>query len=108
MAAAAAQDARDAVARSTRPSAAQWKAEQTAQVEAERQARREAAARLTPVTDAEIARYGAARQPEAGGRAGGEDRAAVLEEIRAEVGAISAKVGPAGRAGRRAGRRAAR
>jgi hypothetical protein len=38
--------------------AARWKAEQTAQVEADRQARAEASARLTPVTDAEIERYG--------------------------------------------------
>jgi conjugative relaxase-like TrwC/TraI family protein len=47
---------------------AEWtrlKAQQTAQVEAGRQARREASARLTPVTDAEIARYGADHQPEA-------------------------------------------
>ena len=44
--------------------AAQMKAEQTAQVDAERQARAEASARLTPVTDAEIARYGASAEPE--------------------------------------------
>jgi hypothetical protein len=37
---------------------AQMKAEQTAQVDAERQGRAEAAAQLTPVTDAELARYG--------------------------------------------------
>jgi hypothetical protein len=39
--------------------AARWKAEQTAQVQAGREARAEASARLTPVMDAEIARYGA-------------------------------------------------
>jgi hypothetical protein len=38
--------------------AARWQAEQTAQVEAGRQARAEASARLTPVTDAEIEKYG--------------------------------------------------
>ena len=54
--------------RSTRPTWAQLKAQQTAQVEADRQARAEASARLTPVTDAEIARYGVqqpAPEPEA-------------------------------------------
>ena len=90
---------------------AQMKAEQAAQVDAERQARAEASASLTPVTDAEIARYGASAEPpspEAGAAesdearkpAGaepeaadtGQDRAAALEEIRAEVGALSAKV----------------
>ena len=75
---------------------AQLKAEQTAQVEADRQARAEASARLTPVTDAEIARYGAGAEPEPEPRPRradtGQDRAAALEEIRAEVGALSAKV----------------
>jgi conjugative relaxase-like TrwC/TraI family protein len=41
------------------------KAQQTAQHEADRQARREAAARMTPVTDAEIARWGTEHQREA-------------------------------------------
>ena len=77
---------------------AQMKAVQAAQADAERQARAEASARLTPVTDAEIARYGASAEaepePEAEADAGqaGQDRAAALEEIRAEVGALSAKV----------------
>jgi hypothetical protein len=39
--------------------AEQWRAEQTARIEADRQAEAEAMARLTPVTDAELARYGA-------------------------------------------------
>ena len=77
---------------------AQMKAEQAAQVDAERQARAEASASLTPVTDAEIARYGTSAEPvpetvaEAAEPDTGQDRAAALEEIRAEVGALSAKV----------------
>jgi hypothetical protein len=43
--------------------AATWKAEQAAQVEADKRASREAAARRTPVTEAEIARYGAEAEP---------------------------------------------
>jgi len=39
--------------------AEQWREAQTAQIEAERQAEAEAMARLTPVTDAELAKYGA-------------------------------------------------
>lgn len=72
---------------------AEWarlKAEQAAQVDAERQARAAASASLTPVTDAEIARHGASTEPAAVDT--GQDRAAALEEIRAEVGALSAKV----------------
>jgi hypothetical protein len=38
--------------------AAQWKAGQTARIQADREAEAERMARLTPVTDAEIARYG--------------------------------------------------
>ena len=76
--------------------AARWRAEQTAQVEAARQARREAAARTTPVTDAEIARYGAAAEPEAEPEAeaadSGQGRAEIVEEIRQEIKTISAKV----------------
>ena len=82
------------------------KAQQAAQVDAERQARAEASASLTPVTDAEIARYGASAEPEPEVAAeaepgpeaepeaadAGQDRAAALEEIRAEVSALSAKV----------------
>ena len=72
------------VARIDPETAAQWRAEQTARVEAGKQARREAAARQTPGTEAEA-------EPEAEA-AGGEDQTAVLEEIRAEIGAISAAV----------------
>ena len=69
------------------------KAEQTAQAEAGRQARREASARACPVTDAEIVRYGTRPEPEAEPDAeAGQDRAASVEEIRAELGALSAKV----------------
>ena len=79
------------------------KAEQAAQVDAERQARREASASLTPVTDAEIARYGAAAEPEAEPAAEasrnrrprrqvGQDRAASLGGDPARRRAISAKV----------------
>ena len=81
---------------------AQMKAEQAAQVDADRQARAETSASLTPVTDAEIDRYGAGAEPEAGAAPeaepeaeavdGGQDRPAALEEIRQEVEAISAKV----------------
>jgi hypothetical protein len=42
--------------------AAKWRADQTAQVDADRQARAEAAARVCPVTDAEIAQYGTEEQ----------------------------------------------
>jgi conjugative relaxase-like TrwC/TraI family protein len=105
--------------------AARWRAEQTARVEAGRQARAEAAARACPVTDAEMARYGAQQpEPEAdavpewaaemrervsaamaeldaraergtGARRepeAGRERVAAIEEIRAEVEALSAKV----------------
>jgi len=121
--------------------AARLKAEQTARVEADRQARAEVSARLTPATDAEVARYGtgaqreaqaeadgtgwwntylagvhaqmdaeardlalrypvtdtemeaAAAQHEAREAAGaGQDRAEAAGEIRAELGALSAKV----------------
>jgi conjugative relaxase-like TrwC/TraI family protein len=89
--------------------AARWKAEQTAQVEAERVARREAAARRTPVTDAEIARYGAQAQSEAEAETAGGDRdqAAARAQVREEIEALGAKVDQlarqeADRAGRRA------
>ena len=75
---------------------AAMKAEQAAQVDAERQARAEASASLTPVTDAEIARHGTSAEPEPEPEPEaadtGQDRAAALEEIRAEVGALSAKL----------------
>ena len=73
--------------------AARWKAEQTAQVDADRQARKEAAARLTPVTDAELARYGAAAQaePEAEAAEVDHDQGAELGGIREEIEAVSAK-----------------
>ena len=44
---------------------AAMKAEQTAQVDADRQARREASARACPVTEAEVAMYGAEAEPRA-------------------------------------------
>jgi len=81
--------------------AARWKAEQTAQVEADRQARAEAMARLIPVTDAEIAKYGAQAQAEAEATAEPEpepeaaavdhDQGAELGGIREEIEAVSAK-----------------
>jgi hypothetical protein len=77
---------------------ARMRAEQTAQVEADRQARTEAAARLTPVTDAEIARYGG-RQPEPEPEAEGVPREyertqldADLAEIRERAEAIDEAV----------------
>jgi hypothetical protein len=69
---------------------AQLKAEQTARVQADREAEAEKMARLTPVTDAELERYGA--EAEAEGANTGADRAAAVEEIRAEVDTISARV----------------
>ena len=59
------------VARIDPEAAAQWRAEQTARVEAGKQARREAAARQTPVTEAEAARYGrsGSRKPSRSGAA---------------------------------------
>ena len=54
---------------------AQLKAEQTARIQADREAEAERMARLTPVTDAELARYGTP-QPEAqpAAEAGGGSR----------------------------------
>jgi conjugative relaxase-like TrwC/TraI family protein len=66
------------------------KAAQTEEVDADRKARAEASARLTPVTDAEVERYGASAEPEAADA--GQDRAAALGEIRTEVGELGAKV----------------
>lgn len=65
---------------------ARLKAEHTAQVEADRQARAEEAARRTPVTDAEIAKYGAEAQAAAEAEAG-----QFLDGIREELGAMRAK-----------------
>ena len=74
---------------------AEWtaqKALQTAQVEADRQARAEAAARRTPVTDAEADQYGTGARPEAEpGAEAGQDRADVMAGIREEIEALSAK-----------------
>jgi conjugative relaxase-like TrwC/TraI family protein len=72
---------------------AQWKAEQTASIEAWRAAEAERMARLMPVTDAELAKYGAgaARQAEAKAPDDG-GRARAVEEIRADLGTLSAKV----------------
>jgi len=69
---------------------AQLKAEQTARVQADREAEAERMARLAPVTDAEIERYGGEPEPAAADT--GANRTAALEEIRAEVDNISAKV----------------
>jgi hypothetical protein len=65
-----------------------------AQIEAARQARREASARLTPVTDAEIARYGADAQPgpEPGVPGSGQDRSEALAGLREDVGELGSKV----------------
>ena len=75
---------------------AQMKAEQAAQVGADRQARAEAAASLTPVTDAEISRYGASAEAdpeaEAGAAEGGQDRSEALAGLRQDVGELGAKV----------------
>jgi conjugative relaxase-like TrwC/TraI family protein len=73
--------------------AARWKAEQTAQVEADRQARAEAMARLIPVTDAEMAKYGTAAQaePEAEAAEVDHDQGAQLGGIQEEIEAVSAK-----------------
>jgi conjugative relaxase-like TrwC/TraI family protein len=75
---------------------AQLKAEQTARIQADREAEAERMARLTPVTDAELARYGTA-QPEAEPAA--EPEAAAdepprpdYETARSEVSALSARV----------------
>jgi 1,6-anhydro-N-acetylmuramate kinase len=69
---------------------AQLKAEQTARLQAEREAEAEQLARLTPVTDAELERYRTSAEAEGAGASA--QRAAALEEIRAEVDTISAKV----------------
>jgi len=70
------------------------KAEQTAQVEADRQARAEAAARRTPVTDAEIARYGTRAEPEPEAEAAdvGQDQPGPRTEIREALTDLGAKV----------------
>ena len=65
--------------------AARWKAEQTAQAQADREARAEASARLTPVTDAEIAKYGAELDAE-------PVRAKFLEDM-AEIQAGTKRIG---------------
>jgi conjugative relaxase-like TrwC/TraI family protein len=66
---------------------AQLKAEQTARIQADRDAEADKMARLTPVTDAELERYGADAEADPG-----EHRVAVLADIRAEVDRISARV----------------
>ena len=72
------------------------KAEQTARVQADREAEAERMARLTPVTDAELERYGAdaEAEPEAESAAAesGQDRSEVLAGLREDVGALGAKV----------------
>ena len=64
------------------------RAAQTEQVQAEREARHEAAARQTPVTDAEVTKYGASAEPE---RAA-EERSAALAGLRKDLDALSVKV----------------
>jgi hypothetical protein len=64
---------------------AAMKAGQTARVHAERQAEAERMARLTPVTDAEIERYGSEPDPAA-------ERSASLAGLREDIGALGAKV----------------
>ena len=72
---------------------AQMKAEQAAQVEAGRQARAEASASLTPVTDAEVARYGASAEPKPEAEPGSaQDRSEALAGLREDVGELGAKV----------------
>ena len=75
---------------------AQLKAEQTARIQADREAEAERMARLTPVTDAELARYGTP-QPKAQPAAEAEVAADELarpdyEAARSEVADLSAKV----------------
>ena len=67
------------------------RAAQTAWLQAEQDAEAEKMARLTPVTDAEIARYGTEAHAEAEENIG-QDRATAIKEMRADVAAISAKV----------------
>ena len=79
---------------------AAMKAEQTARVQADREAETERMARLTPVTDAEIERYGGDPDPAA-------ERSASLAGRREDIGALGAKVDKltrqeAGRAAERA------
>ena len=84
------------------------KAEQAAQVDADRQARAETSASLTPVTDAEIARYGASAEPEpkaepvpeaeAGAAETGQDRSEALGRAQGRASAsLGAKVDAAAR-----------
>ena len=72
---------------------AQLKAEQTARFQADRAAEAEKMARLTPVTDAEIEKYSAQREPEAeAAAASGQDRSEALAGLREDVGDLGAKV----------------
>ena len=67
--------------------AAQWRAEQTARIQADREAEAEKMARLTPVTDAEVDRYGGQLDPELSPEAArelAELRQALRDEHRAE------------------------
>ena len=73
--------------------AAQWKAELAADNAAYRTAQAERMAQLTPVTDAEIAKYGTA-QPEARPEAAAEEPARPdYEAVRSEIADLSARVG---------------
>jgi conjugative relaxase-like TrwC/TraI family protein len=81
--------------------AAAAKAAQAEQVAAEREARREAAARQTPVTEAEVEKYGASGQPEPEfeleetgeiPQFEAESRSEALAGLREDVGELGAKV----------------
>jgi conjugative relaxase-like TrwC/TraI family protein len=69
---------------------AQWKAAQTAGIDAWRTAEAERMARVMPVTDAEVAEYGAGAQHQA--QVADVNRTQVVEEIRAEVDALGTRV----------------
>ena len=71
--------------------AAQWKVQQTADLDAYRSEQREKMARLTPVTDAEIARYGTPR-PEAAPEAAPDEPTPDYEAARRDVADLSARV----------------
>jgi hypothetical protein len=75
---------------------AQLKAGQTARVQADREAEAERMARLTPVTDAELARYGTGAQakaePEGTAAAAARDQREALAGLREDIGELGAKV----------------
>jgi conjugative relaxase-like TrwC/TraI family protein len=72
---------------------AELKAEQTARVQADREAEAEKMARLIPVTDAELAKYGAQAEPERKGPAEApQDHSEALAKLREDIGELDAKV----------------